>query len=261
MTLVDHVSRYAPQDWVTAIETLAPEIHSVDLHATRVWFAFFPLELAGMSGLADRVATSHTFLYGHRYWPQVKRAILAAAKEASWPSSLAELMVRIADHATRTTQVDRDQLIGITGASLMTLRQAGMAAFEASSNAVQLPHWAHVRSVRQTRRARVVGPWRPFAFLGQRRHRMRFSEAAPDAFADVADGQPVAACRGGDCRECVIGVISGAEKLSPIDPAVEGQRLGALGYGSAKASNGSPLIRLACQAKPSGDVSFVRVTP
>ena len=153
MTLVEHLSRFAQTDWATAVSTLALEFHPVDANATRVWFAFFPLERAGASRVAECVATSHTFLYGHRYWPQVKRAVMAAAKDASYPAHLAELMVKIADHATRTTQVDRDQLLGITGAALMTLRQAGMGAFEASAGVVQLPHWAHVRSVRQVRRA------------------------------------------------------------------------------------------------------------
>lgn len=258
MTLVEHLSRYAQADWATAVSTLALEFHPVDANATRVWFAFFPLALADRSRLAERAATSHTFLYGHRYWPQVKRAVVAAARDASWPTHLAELMVKIADHATRTTQVDRDQLLGITGAALMTLRQAGMAAFEASANVVQLPNWAHVRSVRQVRRTRAVGPWRLSPHFGKRLLRMRHSEDAPDAFTDIVVGQPVAACRGGDCRDCVIGVLSHADKLSPIDPAIEGVRLAALGYGEAHTVDGAALIRLACQAVPSDNITFVR---
>ena len=52
-------------------------------------------------------------------------------------------------------------------------------------------------------------------------------------------------------------MLHGAEHLSPIDPAGEGQRLAMFGYGKTRGAEGAPLIRLACQARPSGDVSFV----
>lgn len=288
MTLVDHLSHYTPGAWATAIETLTPEIHPVDLNATRVWFAFFPLELhlaleaagggagtaarereLGLTGkwrLADQVDSSHTFLYGHRYWPQVKRAILAAAKDTSWPAALPELIVQIADHSSRTSMVDRDQLLGMSAAALMTLGQAGMNAFAASSGTVQLSHRAHVRSIRQVRRARARPAWRPFEFLrGTQRFRMTSSEAAPEASFDLTYGQDIASaakwererCSDASCGACWVGVLHGAERLSPIDPAGEGRRLAMFGYSEAKAVDGAPLIRLACQARPSGDVSFV----
>ena len=260
MTLVDHLSRYAPGDWASAIETLTPEIHPIDLYATRVWFALYP-----QTSLAGRIETSHTFLYGHRFWPQVKRAIMAAAKETSWPAVLPELLDRIADHATRTTQVDRDQLLGITAASLMTLRQVGLDAFAATSGTVQLPHWAHVRSIRQVRRARARQRWQPFgALFGPRRFRMTYSEASPDAAFDVIDGETIASgmpaelrrC-GAECGgKCVIGLLAGAQYLSVME-ADEAQRLQAAGIVEAMCAEGYPLIRLACHARPEGDATFV----
>jgi hypothetical protein len=54
-----------------------------------------------------------------------------------------------------------------------------------------------------------------------------------------------------------VGVIAGADRLSPIDPSDEGKRLGVFGYTQPASSQGAPLIRLACQARPSGDVTFV----
>ena len=80
--------------WSTVRNTLVPSIHHVDRNATQVWFYFFPLALAeafarapepeqlagelrldGNCRLADQHETSHWFLFGHRYWPQVKAAI------------------------------------------------------------------------------------------------------------------------------------------------------------------------------------------
>jgi hypothetical protein len=262
VTFVDHLSRYTHADWVSAIETLALEIHPIDLHATRVWFA-----LVAGTPLADRIETSHTFLYGHRYWPQVKRAILAAAKETSWPTVLPELLDRTADYATRTTQVDRDQLLGITAAALMTLSQVGLEAFAATSGTVQLPKWAHVRSVRQVRRARRHQGWRPFgALFGKPRFRVTYSEASPDASFNVAEGETIASgmppglrrCGTTCSGACMIGVLAGAQDVSPM-AAEEIERLDALRIRQAKSIDGYPLIRLACHACPGGDMTIVVV--
>ena len=260
MTFEDHLYRYAPEDWASAIETLTPEIHAIDLHATRIWFAFF-----GTASLGDRIETSHAFLYGHRYWPQVKRAILAASRDTSWSASLPEWLVRVADHATRTTQVDRDQLLGITAAALATVGRVGLEAFTASSGLVQLPRWAHVRSIRQIRRARAHQRWRPFgALFGHARVRMRYSEAERDAWVDVPAGETIASglpaelrfCEATCSGACVIGILAGAEHVSEID-AREAAQLKSAGYVQAQSSDGYPLIRLACRACTGGDMTFV----
>ena len=64
----------------------------------QIWFSFYPLSLfkafqeandadelarqlliKGNPHLKDQIDSSHKFLYGHRYWPQVKRAVEAFA--------------------------------------------------------------------------------------------------------------------------------------------------------------------------------------
>ena len=83
------------------------DIHDVDRRATQIWFHFFPLELAdainetadlpqlvltlrleGNFRLSEQIDSSHWFLYGHRYWPQVKAAIVARAESNAAPPSL-----------------------------------------------------------------------------------------------------------------------------------------------------------------------------
>lgn len=260
MTFVDHLSQYAPAQWVSAIETLAPEIHAIDLNASRVWFALFP---AGPS--PDRIASSHAFLFGHRHWPFIKRASLAAARESEWAAELPDLIVTIADHATRTAQVDRDQLLGVTAASLLTLRHVGLDAFTASPGTVQLPHWSHVRSVRQVRGARVRRRWQVF---GTSSHRICFSEATRDAHCEVPSGStigsalPVAERRcGSTCTgACVVGVLAGAQALSAIDDK-EQALLTMAGVRQVVSADGAPLIRLACHARPTGDVTLAFPNP
>ena len=83
-------------DWAAAVEELLPAIHEVDKNAVQIWFAFHPLDLLralegaedpdrlaaqllleGNYYLKNQIDTSHTFLYGHRYWPKVKSAVTA----------------------------------------------------------------------------------------------------------------------------------------------------------------------------------------
>jgi len=307
VTFEAHLSRFTPADWTAALETLAPEIHPIDLDATRIWSAFYPLQLhlaleaataeerpalerkLGLMGkwrLADQVDSSHTFLYGHRYWPQTRRAILAMSAESSFPAALPEIITRVADHVSRTSSVDRDQLIGICIAGLMTFRQCGIGKFETGNGNVQLSMQVEARSIRQVRRRRASQKSQGlFGFLrgGKKRFRMTFDENSADATFDLIAGQDIASgaqsdkrdhrskdsrcipgegpipveCRAASCGTCWIGVLAGADRISPIDPADEGKRLKVFGYPPAKNTSGAPIIRLACQARPHGDVTFV----
>src|SRR5258707_4452805 len=80
--------------WSATLATLLRSIHEVDRNATQIWFAFYPLSLfsalqqsddrdklvqqlllQGDYELKDQIDRSHKFLYGHRFWPQVKIAV------------------------------------------------------------------------------------------------------------------------------------------------------------------------------------------
>jgi ferredoxin len=307
VTFEAHLSRFSPADWAAAVETLAPEIHPVDRDATRVWLAFFPLQLhnalsaetaearpalerkLGLMGkwrLEDQIDSSHTFLHGHRYWPQTKRAILTIAAESSFPASLAEIITRSSDRVSRTCSVDRDQLIGIVTAGLMTLRQTGIEAFTSSAGSVQMPMPVQAKSIRQIRRRRASQRSQGlFGFLrgGKKRFRMTFDENVPGSTFDLIAGQDIASaaqsdkrdyrsrdsrcipgegpipveCRAASCGTCWIGVLAGAGRLSTIDPADEGKRLNVFGYAQPTNDEGAPIVRLACQARPEGDATFV----
>jgi hypothetical protein len=92
------LSQQNEESWSAALATLLRSIHEVDRNATQIWFAFFPLSLfqalaaaenreqlaqqlllQGDYDLKDQIDSSHRFLYGHRFWPQVKQAIEANA--------------------------------------------------------------------------------------------------------------------------------------------------------------------------------------
>ena len=110
---------------------------------------------------------------------------------------------------------------------------------------------------------------------------MTFDENDPDATFPLINGQEIASaaqndkreyrsrdprcipnegpipveCRAASCGTCWVGVLGGAEKLSPVDARDEGRRMKVFGYSTPTATR--PLIRLACQAQAFGAVSIV----
>src|SRR6476660_5628175 len=134
--------------WSGALTTLLRSIHEVDRNATQIWFSFYPLGLflaleraddpgqlvqrllmQGNYRLRDQIDSSHTFLYGHRYWPDVKRATQTYAREfgsvniAASSASLSDQILAVAQKAAEAAKVDRSLVVGITAVAFMTLRQ------------------------------------------------------------------------------------------------------------------------------------------
>lgn len=297
--------------WQRTIETLRPAIHEVDRNATAIWFHFFPLELAeaiaetddlaglaqalrldGNFRLADQVDSSHWFLYGHRYWPQVKAAIVERAGSHAAPASLelssvvretaADVVRRVLASTTRPTPVaDESLVLGIAAIGLMTLQQVGLDAFRAGSGPIQQPTGVFAKTPDQIVAARKKNDRQGLAgiFRGIRaQYTVTFDERRPDArftlitqqhlttasAADTRDyshelrgtveGPIPAQCRTASCGTCWVGVLGGAEHLSDVE-AHEKKRMKEFGY--ILTDEPKPVIRLACQALASGNVTLV----
>src|SRR5579862_8802250 len=196
--LYAHLTAFDEAGWRRAVETLSAEIHPIDQTATRIWFAFYPLDLHlaieaagpdaarkfGLMGtwrLADQIDASHRFLYGHRYWPHVKTAIQTYEGPLG---PLPALITAIAESATRMTRVDRDQLLGPAAVGLMTLRQVGSDAFVAAPGTVHLSPEARRLSPHQVLRQRARDDWQgPLGFLRglKKRWTVTFDENDPAA--------------------------------------------------------------------------------
>src|SRR5437588_2271278 len=92
--------RHDEEAWNAALATLIRSIHEVDRNATQIWFSFYPLSLfkaleaaknpdqlaqqlllQGDYELKDQIDSSHRFLYGHRFWPGVKKVVEQYADE------------------------------------------------------------------------------------------------------------------------------------------------------------------------------------
>ena len=242
------------------------------------------LGLMGRWHLSEQVDRSHRFLYAHRYWPQVKTAIGA---DEDWPEPLTATVTAVADAAARTARVDREMLLGISAVGLMTLRQAGPDAFAAAPGTIHLSQEVRRLTPHQVMRSRTKQTSQGlfgFARGLKKRWKVAFDEGDPDATFTVIDGQELATaaqtdkrehrsrdarctpgegpipveCRAASCGTCWVGVLAGAERLSPVVERDEGRPLRAFGYvDEAQPAESTPLIRLACQARASGAVSIV----
>src|ERR1700704_1948241 len=103
------LDRHDEETWSATIAALAGTIHEVDRNATQIWFSFYPLSLfralaeaedpeqlaqelllQGNYRLQSQIDSSHQFLYGHRFWPQVKQAVAQYAENWSAPQSSRE---------------------------------------------------------------------------------------------------------------------------------------------------------------------------
>ena len=287
--------------WQRTIEALRPHIHEVDRDATEIWFHFFPLELAeaiagsddlaqlaitlrleGNFNLADQVDSSHWFLYGHRYWPQVKTSIIERAESSGAPSSL-ELPALVKEIAK-----DDSLTLGIAAVGLMTLQQVGLAAFRADRGPAKADHgpakaghYVQNKSPEQVIAARKKNDSQGLAgiFRGIRsQYTVTFDERRRDARFTVINQQQLttasandrrdysqelrgtvegpipAQCRTASCGTCWVGILGGNDHLSPVD-AHEQKRMKEFGY--INTPNPQPVIRLACQAIASGNVTLV----
>jgi ferredoxin len=175
-------------------------------------------------------------------------------------------------------------LLGMAAVGLMTLRQAGPEAFAAAPGRVHLSDAARAMSPHQVlrRRARDDSQGLLGFLRGLRKTwTVTFDENEPGAsFVAITDQEMASAaqtdkrdyrsrdprctpgegpvpveCRAASCGTCWVGVLGGAEKLSPVVARDEGRRMKVFGYVETDAPR--PIIRLACQASVSGAVSVV----
>jgi ferredoxin len=295
------LNQHDEEAWSAVLATLSRSIHEVDRHATQIWFAFYPLPLfqaleaaenretlvkqllmQGEYELKNQVDASHHFLYGHRFWPQVKKAVEQHADSFSSSESLADQILSVANAAAREVKKDASLLTGITAVAFMTVQQAGLEAFKASPGTIAIDHKHAKRSPDQILRDRAKDDGQGmlgFLKTVNKQWTVTWDENDSGAKYKLREGTDLAwgaaedqtrdwraidprriegpipvECRSASCGTCWVGVIGGAEKLS--DVAVrEGKKIKEFGY--IDTAEPKPLVRLACQAQAHGAVSIV----
>lgn len=295
------LKKHDEESWAATLTTLLRSIHEVDRNATQIWFSFYPLSLfealeraedaeklaqqllmQGKYYLKDQIDSSHTFLYGHRYWPEVKSTVQKHAREFSSTESLTDQILAVAQKASAQAKVDQSLVIGITAVAFMTIRQAGLDAFEAAPGKMLLDKKHARNSPGQVLKERAVDDsqgllgflktvdkkWTVTFDENDDRAKYRMNHVQDLAWGAADDrsrnwrevdprrieGPIPVECRSASCGTCWVGILGGAEKLSDV-AAREGKKIKEFGY--IDTVEAKPLIRLACQAQAHGAVSIV----
>src|SRR6201991_3834155 len=295
------LNEHDEEAWSAALTTLLRSIHEVDRNATQIWFSFYPLGLfqalekaedpqklvqqllmQGNYLLRDQIDSSHTFLYGHRFWPEVKRETLKHAAEFSGQGSLSDQIMAVAQKVAAAAKVDQSLVVGITAVAFMTIRQVGLEAFEQSPGKVMIDKKHARRSPDDVLRERAKDDSQGllgFLRTVNKKWTVTYDEnddaakyrlnhvqdlawgAADDRSKDWraidprrVEGPIPVECRSASCGTCWVGVLGGAAKLADVGGR-EGKKIKEFGY--IDSAEPKPLIRLACQAQANGAVSIV----
>jgi hypothetical protein len=237
------------------------------------------MTLAGRWRLADQIDVSHRFLYGHQYWPHARRQVLRYAGGPTPPSSvdlgaqIQELAARIAaDTGARVSETT-----GIAAVALRTLQQVGADSLTAAAGRVVTAGAYHGRTADQVaehrRRGARSGVRRLFMRARQTSdvttderdptarfpliHSQHLTTAAALDTRDFRDADPRCSegpipvhCRACSCGTCWVGILSGSDKLSPMEDR-ERAKLSECGVAA------DAPIRLACMTQAEGPVSIV----
>jgi ferredoxin len=300
-TFETYTKEFTESEWEAAIESLLPAIHDVDSNAVRIWFRFYPLSvqryldsaadveetrrslaLQGDFGLDERIDTSHSFLYGHRYWKTVKAAVVAESAVFANPDiSLSDEIVEIAGAAAEKLRADKSLLIGITAAGLMTLAQVGLEKFKqtdcetAKASGLMTKSPDTIVSARKKDDSQgLLG----FLKTVDQKYSIVYDELSNGRFAIMNDQEMASAsandrsqnwqakdarcwegpvpveCTSASCGTCWVGVLAGQDKLSIV---ARRERRAVKVFGYNQTEDDKPLIRLACQAKAYGNVTIV----
>jgi ferredoxin len=297
------LNMHGEEAWAATLTTLLRSVHEVDKNATQIWFSFYPLSLfralqaadnpqrlvaqllmQGVYQLKDQIDSSHKFLYGHRYWPEVKKAVeeFAASFDTRDKTQLADQILQVAGQVAAAGGFDPSLVVGITAVAFMTVRQTGLSAFKKAKGEMLLDRNHARKSPEQVLRERAVDDSQGlFGFLrtvdkkwtvnhdeNDDAAKYKLNHAQDLAWGAEADrsrnwreldprrieGPIPVECRSASCGTCWVGVLGGAEKLSDV-AAREGKKIKEFGY--IDTTEPKPLIRLACQAQALGAVSIV----
>ena len=297
-----YLTQQDEDSWSAAITTLLRSTHDVDKNALQIWFAFYPLSLfevlqncddpeklkqklllQGSYLLRDQIDSSHHFLFGHRYWPDVKKAVEEHAKSFIPPTGgLADEVLRVAGQVASSGKTELSLVTAITAIAFMTLRQVGLEAFRSAPGKTVIDSRHAKKSPAQILKDRAKDDSQGllgFLRTVNKKWTVTYDENDDSAkykmnhLQDLAwgaaddqtrnwreidprrvEGPIPVECRSASCGTCWVGVLGGAEKLSDV-AAREGKQMKKFGYIDSPESK--PLIRLACQAQTTGAVSIV----
>jgi ferredoxin len=298
----DFLNKLDENDWLKAVDELLPAVHEVDRNATQIWLRFYPLALfkylqsaedkaaaiqkfvmQGNYELKNQIDSSHKFLYGHRFWKEVKDGITNRADTLNNENTdLTNETKQIAKTVADKFKINESLTVGITAIGLMTLTQVGFHHFKHAAGDVTAPQGLMKKSPEQIVKERAKDDGQGLlGFLKtiNKQWTVRYDESKETGKFKLMDDEEIASgaardqsqnwlaqdarcgegvipveCRSAACGTCWVGILGGAEKLSDVATR-ERKQMKIFGYNQGDALK--PFLRLACQAKANGAVSIV----
>ena len=239
--------------------------------------------LQGKFGLDDKIDSSHSFLYGHRHWKTIKAAIEAETvvfKDA--PATLIEEVKAIGMAIAEKLHIERQMINAMVIIGLATLNQVGVEAFKAASGEVEQPKGIMAKSPNAVIAERAKDDSQGiFGFLKSvdKKFSVAWQNASSSGKFAVVNDQEVSSgasadrsqdwqktdercwegvipveCVAASCGTCWVGVLGGAEKLTEVSRR-ERRAMEVFGYNQPEGDH--PFLRLACQAKATGNATIV----
>lgn len=233
--------------------------------------------------LKDQVDTSHHFLYGHRYWKTIKAAVEAESVVfKNETPSLEEEIKAIGMLVAEKLKIERQMVNAMAAIGLATLNQTGIEAFKAASGEVEKPKGIMSKSPNAVIAERekdasqgILG----FLKTINKKYEIHYDNGRVEGNFDIMNDQEIAGasasdrsrdwknedercwegvvpveCLSASCGTCWVGVLGGEDKLSSVTPR-EIRSMKTFGYNMPEGEK--PFLRLACQAKATGNATIV----
>ncbi len=241
------------------------------------------LALQGEFGLEGKIDSSHHFLYGHRYWKTVKAAIEAETVvfKDQTPTLIEEIKA-IGMVVAEKLHVERQMINAMVIIGLATLNQVGIEAFNAAAGEITEPKGIMAKSPNAVIAERAKDDSQGvFGFLKtvNKKFSVAFSNGKTSGKFDIVNEQEISSassndrsrnwqasdercwegvvpveCVSASCGTCWVGVLGGAEKLTEVSRR-ERRAMQVFGYNQPEGDR--PFLRLACQAKATGNATIV----
>jgi ferredoxin len=242
--------------------------------------AIHKFALQGDWELKNQIDSSHHFLFGHRFWKETKKAI--EQRLESFDGASGDLLIeakQLAQNVANDAKAKTTLTLGISLIGLMTLNQVGADAFKAAKGEVKISDNRQPEKIVAERTKDDSQGMLGFLKTIDKKYSVAWNDKSGDGkFAIISDEDIATAsakdrsedwkakdercwegvvpveCRSASCGTCWIGVLGGKEKLSEVAPR-ETKQMKIFGY--RQPDDAKPYLRLACQARISGNTTIV----
>lgn len=286
------------KEWLKVVSDLSSAIHEADRDAVQIWFRFYPISLyrylqniddkavavqkfvlQGDWELKNQIDSSHYFLYGHRFWKVVKKAIEQRVESFDGATDLTIEAKQLAQNVANETKSNITLTLGISLVGLMTLAQVGLEEFKAAKGETKVTDNRTPKEI-VAERAKDDSQGM-FGFLKSidKKYTVKWADHFGNGKFAIINDEDIATasakdqsqnwkakdercwegvvpveCRSAACGTCWVGVLGGKEKLTEVSPR-EAKQMKIFGY--QQPEEAQPFLRLACQSRISGNVTIV----